>query len=67
MLADLVDAVAQAGDLDRAEALARTITNLYFQTRALASLPALAAQAGDLDRAEAITRTITAPATRPRR
>ena len=58
----MVTAVAQAGDLDRAEEIARTITGPnYLRTGPLASLATAVAQAGDLDRAEAIARTITDP------
>ena len=65
-LTQLVVAAAQAGDLDRAEALARTITDPDNQTLALAQLAAAVAGAGDLDRAsrlaadaEALARTLT--------
>ena len=54
-------AIAQAGDPDRAEALARTITEPYYEARALADVAAAIAQAGDPDRAEALARTITSP------
>ena len=63
-------AAAQAGDLDRAEALARTITDPYahYHARALAGVAAAAAQAGALDRArplvadaEALARSLTDP------
>ena len=43
--------IAQAGDPDRAEALARTITDPGAQARALAGLVTVIAQAGDPDRA----------------
>ena len=54
VLADLAEAAAGAGDLDRAEALARTITDPDRRARALADLAEAAAGAGDLDRAEAL-------------
>lgn len=47
----LVTAVAQAGNLDRAEAVARTITDPYDQARALNELITAAAKVGDLDSA----------------
>ena len=46
-----VIAIGQAGDLDRAEALARGVTNPEDEALALAGLATVAAQAGDLDRA----------------
>ena len=64
-LAELALLIAQAGDPDRAEALARSITNTYYQARALTDL-AMAAQADDSGRAsrlaaeaDALARTIT--------
>src|SRR5206468_3835608 len=45
---------ADLGHLDRAEALARSITDPGGQVRALADLARAAAGAGDLDRAEAL-------------
>ena len=50
-LTGVATAAAQAGDLERAEALARTITDPPYQARALAGVATAAAQAGDLDRA----------------
>ena len=41
----------EAGDLDRAETLARTITDPDSQAGALTGLAAVIAEAGDLDRA----------------
>jgi hypothetical protein len=57
----LAAVIAQTGDLDRAEALARTITHRNADTvsPALASVASAAARAGDFDRAEALARTIT--------
>ena len=57
----MATAIAQAGDPDRAETLARTITDPGAQAEALASLATIAAQAGDPDRAETLARTITSP------
>jgi hypothetical protein len=45
-------AAVRAGDLDRAEALARSITDPDSQQRALAKLASAVAQAGDRDRAQ---------------
>ena len=56
MLADLVEAATGAGDLDRAQALAREITNPDRQAQVLADLVEAAADAGDLDRAQALAR-----------
>jgi hypothetical protein len=50
----LVAAVVRAGDPDRAEALARDITNLYYQTLALAAVAGAVAQTGDPDRASGL-------------
>ncbi|MGI5238875.1 trypsin-like peptidase domain-containing protein [Dactylosporangium sp. CA-139066] len=57
----VVVAVAGAGDLDRAEALARSITDPYEQAHALSAVAAAVAGTGDLDRAEALARSITDP------
>jgi Trypsin-like peptidase domain len=66
---DVAIAIAQAGDLDRAEAIARTLSDAlapwyYLSGRnrapALAPLVAAMARAGDLDRAEALARDIHA-------
>ena len=38
MLADLAEAAAEAGDLDRAQELTRSITDPYQQARVLAHL-----------------------------
>jgi hypothetical protein len=54
-------ACALAGDLPRAEATARAITDLRRQAWALARLPQAAAQAGDLGRAEGLARAIAEP------
>ena len=60
--------MAQAGDPDRAEALARTITDPNSRAGSLARLGTAAAQAGDMGRAgrlaaeaEALARTIADP------
>ena len=45
---------AGAGDLDRAERVARSITDPYQQVGVMASLAGVAAGAGDLDRARAL-------------
>ena len=50
---------ALIGNPDRAEALARSITDQDRQTEALADLALVVAQAGDTDRAEALARSIT--------
>jgi hypothetical protein len=62
-LTSLAVAIAQAGDPDRAEALARTISDPDpdRQIEALTSLAVAIAQAGDPGRAEALARTITDP------
>ena len=67
-LRDLTIAIAKAGEPDRAEALARTITDPKDQAEALTTLAGAAVQAGDADRAcrvaadaEALARTITDP------
>ena len=52
---------ATIGHPDRAEALARSITDPDRQAQALADLARVAAGAGDLDRAEALARAITDP------
>lgn len=52
-----------AGDLDRAEAVARTIPNPDRRARALARLAVVIAGASELDRGE-VTQTITNPADR---
>ena len=44
-------AAARRGDCDRAEALARSITDRYRRAQALAGVAAAAARAGDRDRA----------------
>jgi hypothetical protein len=44
----------RAGDLDRAEALARAVTDPDSQQQALAALASAIAQAGDLDRARGL-------------
>jgi len=53
--------VVAAGDLDRAETIARSITDPYQQAEALAAVAQAVADAGDLDRAETIARSITDP------
>jgi hypothetical protein len=50
-LTGLVITIAEAGDPDRAEALARTITSPYDQAQALTGLATVIAQTGDPDRA----------------
>jgi hypothetical protein len=52
-LAGLATVIAEAGDLDRAEALTRTITDPDHQAEALADLATPAAQAGAPERAVA--------------
>ena len=54
VLADLAEAVAGAGDLDRAAGAAQAITDPDQQARVLADLAQATAGAGDLDRAEAL-------------
>ena len=55
----LPTAWAVIGHLDRAEALARSITDPYRQAQALADLTGVVADAGDLDRAEVLARSVT--------
>ena len=57
----VVRAVAAIGDADRAEAMARDITNLSLREEALANVVRAVAAAGDADRAEEIARTMTDP------
>jgi hypothetical protein len=57
----LAEAIAGSGDLDRAEALARAMTDPQQQASALAELARAVAGSGDLDRAEALARAITDP------
>ena len=45
----------------RAEAVARSLTDPYAQTRALAAMAEALAQAGQHQQAEAVTRSITNP------
>jgi hypothetical protein len=59
--ADLAAAAAQAGDLDRAEALAYAIADPGQQAQALAQVAIAAAQAGDPGRAEALAYAIADP------
>jgi hypothetical protein len=53
--------VARAGDPDRAEAIARSMTRPGGPARALRAVAEALARAGDLDRAEVIARSITLP------
>ncbi|MEX5638002.1 hypothetical protein [Parafrankia sp. FMc2] len=53
---------ATLGNLNRAETLARTITDPYRQAQALTTLVGTLATAGHHDRAETLARTITNPA-----
>ena len=69
----LATAIAQAGDPDRAEALARTITRPSGQAQALTGVVTAIAGAGDTGRAsrlaadaEALARTITNPSEQAR-
>jgi Flp pilus assembly protein TadD len=57
----LVTAVAQAGDIDRAVAFANIIVDPDAREPALGAVVAAAARAGDIDGAEAIVQTITNP------
>jgi hypothetical protein len=50
-----------AGEFDRAEATARSITDPYPQATGLAKLAEALAVAGEFDRAEATARSITDP------
>ena len=50
-----------AGDLDRAQELARSITDPARQAEALAAVAVAAAGAGDLDRAQALAQSISDP------
>lgn len=67
-LVDLAELAVGAGHRDRAAALvdnaervAKSITDQYFQSFALADLPAVVAALGNHDRATAIARSITNP------
>ena len=60
-LTDLAQAVAEAGDLDRAEALAHAVPGPDWQAEALAQLAQTAAKAGDLDRAVALAHAVPDP------
>jgi len=59
--AELVWAIAKAGDLDRAEAIAMTIDPPTIQQGALGHVGAAAATAGDIDRAESVAAAVTEP------
>ncbi|MFE5028150.1 hypothetical protein ACFRAO_33780, partial [Streptomyces sp. NPDC056656] len=59
-----VVAVARAADSERAEALARTITEPGLRIQALVAVAVAAARAGGSERAEAVVRTITEPGLR---
>jgi hypothetical protein len=72
-LVGLAAATAQAGEPDRAEALARTITSPEVQARALTELAKVAARNGDADRAsqlvaeaETLARALTSPRSQAR-
>ncbi|GFJ95560.1 hypothetical protein [Phytohabitans rumicis] len=56
--ASLVDAAIRAGDLDRAEELAGTLSGSETRAGAIARVAIAVAEAGDLDRAEALTRSL---------
>lgn len=58
---ELPVAWARIGRLERAEALARSISSPDGQVLALVRLAATVGSLGDLDRAEALARTITSP------
>ena len=64
MLAEIAETAARAGKLDRAEVIARSITDSEQRERVLAQLTQAAARAGDLDRAETIARWISYPGQR---
>ncbi|MFF5076185.1 hypothetical protein ACFY36_03980 [Actinoplanes sp. NPDC000266] len=64
--ADLVTAIANAGDLVRAEELARSITNHDYRSRATASICAAVADGGDLEGAQAMAAGIDHPYQRGR-
>ena len=61
-LADLARGGGAGGDLDRAEATGRAITDPDRQAQALAGLAEAAARAGDLDRAKALAEQAEAAA-----
>jgi hypothetical protein len=61
-LARVARGVAQVGDVNRAESLARTVTDPRWQARALTGVARALAQAGDVDRAEAVARDTEAMA-----
>lgn len=67
-LVELVPAVAQTGDLDRARALAgraervaHSITDLFHQATLLADLQSAVANMGDIEHAEALVNSIADP------
>ena len=60
-LAAVAQAIATTGDTDRAETVARSITNPFGQARALAAVAQAIATTGDTDRAETVARSITDP------
>ncbi|MFE6274139.1 hypothetical protein ACFVQ9_35720 [Streptomyces goshikiensis] len=64
-LVAVTEAVAGAGDLDRAEDLARSITTTAERERALAAVAGAAARTGALDRAEVLVRTLDRNGARP--
>jgi hypothetical protein len=55
----LVSAMAEAGDVDGAEALAHATDNVFRGSEKFAGLVTAVAVGGDLDRAEAIARSVT--------
>ncbi|WP_236246873.1 hypothetical protein [Streptomyces sp. CC210A] len=64
-LAAVAEAAASAGDLDRAEDLARSIDTTAERERALAAVAGAAARTGALDRAEALVRSLDRNGARP--
>jgi hypothetical protein len=63
-LVDVVEAAACAGDLDRAEAIARAITSPDQRTQALGVVLEAAAGTGELDRARVLAERIKSAAAR---
>lgn len=60
-LIDLMKALTATGELDRAEAIARSVPGPYREAEALVVLVEDLAAVGDIDRAEAVARSITHP------
>jgi hypothetical protein len=61
-LQSVAEAIAEAGDHDRAVEIARSITDHSQQARALRAVSEVVTRLGEPDQAEQIVRTITDPA-----